>query len=191
MIISKSKFWEELIAYFPLIRHGPTRKWSLQQFFVVAGTCLLSRCLATIRGCTYGHTDWWEGFMKYDVELGSDSMIYIPSFIKIFSGIRKLICGGNTQTYRQHSNHISLFYFFQNKESSWKFSWIQHRVVKWKLTDVSEKHIASIFMVECKPSKKRAWSSCSGFRCCRILLFFVVVSFLFLLRMCGVPWSRD
>jgi hypothetical protein len=30
------KFWEEVIAYFPLIRHGPHRK--------------RSRCLATIRG---------------------------------------------------------------------------------------------------------------------------------------------
>jgi hypothetical protein len=26
------KFWEELIAYFPLIRHGPHRKRPLQQF---------------------------------------------------------------------------------------------------------------------------------------------------------------
>jgi hypothetical protein len=28
------KFWEELIAYFPLIRHGPHRKQRLQQIFV-------------------------------------------------------------------------------------------------------------------------------------------------------------
>jgi hypothetical protein len=29
----KKKFWEELIAYFPLIRRGPNTKWRLQQFF--------------------------------------------------------------------------------------------------------------------------------------------------------------
>jgi hypothetical protein len=29
--------------------------------------------------------------MKYAVELGSDAMIYIPSFIKIGSGIQKFI----------------------------------------------------------------------------------------------------
>jgi hypothetical protein len=31
------------------------------------------------------HTDWWEGFMKYIVEMGSGAMIYeyLPSFIKI------------------------------------------------------------------------------------------------------------
>jgi hypothetical protein len=32
--------------------------------------------------------------MKYAVEMGSGAMIYIPSFIKIGSGIQKLIGGG-------------------------------------------------------------------------------------------------
>jgi hypothetical protein len=39
--------------------------------------------------------------MKYAVEMGSDSMIYIPSFIKIGSRIQKLLGGGgytDTQT---------------------------------------------------------------------------------------------
>jgi hypothetical protein len=35
--------------------------------------------------------------MKYAVEIGSGAMIYIPSFIKIGSVIKKLI-GGDTQT---------------------------------------------------------------------------------------------
>jgi hypothetical protein len=40
--------------------------------------------------------------MKYVVEMGSDAMIYIPSFIKIRSGITKLIRGNeNTQTHKQ------------------------------------------------------------------------------------------
>jgi hypothetical protein len=39
--------------------------------------------------------------MKYAVEMGSGTMIYIPSFTKIGSGIRKLI--GDTQTaWRSH-----------------------------------------------------------------------------------------
>jgi hypothetical protein len=36
--------------------------------------------------------------MKYAVEMGSGAMIYIPSFIKIGSGIQKLI-GGDSQTH--------------------------------------------------------------------------------------------
>jgi hypothetical protein len=38
-------------------------------------------------------TDWWEGFIKYAVEMGSGAMIYIPSFKKIVSAIQKLTGG--------------------------------------------------------------------------------------------------
>jgi hypothetical protein len=48
-------FFPELISCFPLIRHGPHRKRSLQQLFVAVGTCLLTHCLAMIRGYTYRH----------------------------------------------------------------------------------------------------------------------------------------
>jgi hypothetical protein len=44
----RKKFWEELIAYFPLRRHGSHRKRRLQQFFVAAGMSLPSCYLATI-----------------------------------------------------------------------------------------------------------------------------------------------
>jgi hypothetical protein len=38
-------------------------------------------------------------FMKFAVEMGSSAMIYIPSIIKIGSGIQKLIWGDtDTQT---------------------------------------------------------------------------------------------
>jgi hypothetical protein len=40
---------------------------------------------------TCRHKDWWEGFMKYVVEIGSGAMIYIPGFIYISSDIQKLI----------------------------------------------------------------------------------------------------
>jgi hypothetical protein len=42
------KFWEELITYFPLIQHGLNRKWCLQQFSIVIGTCLPSQSLTMI-----------------------------------------------------------------------------------------------------------------------------------------------
>jgi hypothetical protein len=42
--------------------------------------------------------------MKYAVEMGSVAMIYIPSFVKIVSGIRKLI----VRIRRQHGDRISL-----------------------------------------------------------------------------------
>jgi hypothetical protein len=49
--------------------------------------------------------------MKYGVKVGLDVMIYTPSFIKTGSGTEKLI-DGDTQTYRQHGDLISLFLFF-------------------------------------------------------------------------------
>jgi hypothetical protein len=42
------KSWEELIAYFHLVRHEPHRKRRFQQLFVAAGTSLPSCYLATI-----------------------------------------------------------------------------------------------------------------------------------------------
>jgi hypothetical protein len=43
------------------------------------------------------------GFMKYAVEMSSGAMIYIPSFMKIGSGIQKLIERIHRQTaWRSH-----------------------------------------------------------------------------------------
>jgi hypothetical protein len=44
--------------------------------------------------------------MKYDVEMGTGAMIYIPSLINIDSGIQKLLVGRYTN--RQHGDFISL-----------------------------------------------------------------------------------
>jgi hypothetical protein len=38
--------------------------------------------------------------MKYAVEMSSDGMIYIPSFINNGSGIQKLMRGGGIHRYR-------------------------------------------------------------------------------------------
>jgi hypothetical protein len=54
------------------------------------------------------HRDWCEGFMKYAAEMVSDAMMYRPSFIKIGSGIPKLI-GGNTQTAWRSHKHTYIF----------------------------------------------------------------------------------
>jgi hypothetical protein len=52
--------------------------------------------------------------MKYTVEMGSGAMMCTPSFIKIGSGIQKLIGGyTGTQTHREHDDFISLFLFFK------------------------------------------------------------------------------
>jgi hypothetical protein len=57
------------------------------------------------QGYTYRHRDRWEGFMESAVEMGSGAMIYIPSFIKIGSGIQKLLGGG---MHIQHADLISV-----------------------------------------------------------------------------------
>jgi hypothetical protein len=59
--------------------------------------------------------------MKYAFEMGSDAIIYIPSFIKIGSRIKKLMGWGqgSSQAHRQHCDRISL-YFFETKESRLK-----------------------------------------------------------------------
>jgi hypothetical protein len=65
----------------------------------------------------------WEGFMKYAVEMGSGTMLHIPSFIKIGSVIQKLMEGGeltDTQTHSQYGDLISILLFFRNKESRLK-----------------------------------------------------------------------
>jgi hypothetical protein len=57
--------------------------------------------------------------MKYAVEMASADMIYIPSFIKIGSGIQKL---RRTQARRHQGDLISLLLFFQNEESRLKIA---------------------------------------------------------------------
>jgi hypothetical protein len=51
--------------------------------------------------------------MKCDVEMGSVTMMCIPSFIKICSIIQKLQ-GGDSQTHKQHGDLLSLLLLFQN-----------------------------------------------------------------------------
>jgi hypothetical protein len=48
--------------------------------------------------------------------MGSGAVIYVPSFIKIGSGVQKLIRWRDRHTHEQQRDLISLLYFFQNKE---------------------------------------------------------------------------
>jgi hypothetical protein len=56
------------------------------------------------------------GFVNYTVEMRLCALIHIPSFIKFGSTIQKLILGDG-YTHRQEIDFISLFLFFQNKDS--------------------------------------------------------------------------
>jgi hypothetical protein len=59
--------------------------------------------------------------MKYAIHMASDAMMYIPSFIKIGSGIQKLI-GGYMQGHRHYGDHISLL-----QGSKLKILWLDTR----------------------------------------------------------------
>jgi hypothetical protein len=67
--------------------------------FVAAVMFLSSRCLETVAGLTYRHTDWWERFMKFAVEMCSWRLI--QAFKSWYGGIQ-----------RQHGDLISLLQFF-------------------------------------------------------------------------------
>jgi hypothetical protein len=61
--IFNKKFWEELIAYFPITTNAVS---------------------ASLRGCGVDTSDE----MEYAVEMATGSMIYIPNFMTIGSGIQ-------------------------------------------------------------------------------------------------------
>jgi hypothetical protein len=70
------------------MENDASNNYTIVGFVLVADvTFLSSRYLATIGGYTGTHTDWWEGFMKNVVEMGSGAMMCIKSFIIIGSGI--------------------------------------------------------------------------------------------------------
>jgi hypothetical protein len=56
-----------------------------------------------------------RGGLKYIVEMGSGTVIYVPSFLKSGSSIQKLMVEDT-----QQDGFISLLLFFKNKESRLK-----------------------------------------------------------------------
>jgi hypothetical protein len=66
---------------------------------IAVGTSLLSHCLDDRGGYKYRHTDWWEGFRKYGIELGSGALIYIHmEFHKVWFRHSKVDRRGDTHT---------------------------------------------------------------------------------------------
>jgi hypothetical protein len=67
---------------------------------------------------------------NYAIDIVSGAVIYVPSFIKIGSGMQKLIRG----IHRQQGVLISLNLFFQNKEI--RLKWVQrHCIYDWRIID--------------------------------------------------------
>jgi hypothetical protein len=102
--------------------------FQLLRIFGAVGTCLSSLCLTMKRGIHFTkalssndrrihrHTDWWEEFMKYAVEMGSGVMMYILSFIKIRSGIQKLM-GGDSYTQTAWCSHKPILLSKEEKQT--------------------------------------------------------------------------
>jgi hypothetical protein len=63
--------------------------------------------------------------MKYAIEMGSDAMVYIPCFIKIGSGIQKLIEGDTDTQTAPRSRKLILF--FKNKKIKLILSILQNK----------------------------------------------------------------
>jgi hypothetical protein len=112
-----------VIANFSIIQHRLHRKQHIQRFFF----CCMRICCCNVfteqlpsSDDMYRCTDWWEGFMKYAIKIGSRTMICIPNFTKIYSGIQKLIWEeGFTDTawwsYKPTHSFSLLSLFWKNK----------------------------------------------------------------------------
>jgi hypothetical protein len=63
------------------------------------------------------HTKFQDDWFRHSSNIKlTTCMIYIPSFIKIGSGIQRLLGGTDTKAHRQQGDLISLLLFFQNKQ---------------------------------------------------------------------------
>jgi hypothetical protein len=134
--INIQNFWQKRIACFPwyvtdcLKNDASNNSYISACVFVDAVTFLSSRCLAMIgrflpSSCLATITVDTQAhrllLMIYEVrlEMVPGAIIYIPSFMKIGSGIQKLIRG----IHRQHGDLINLLLFFQIKEN--RLKWIK------------------------------------------------------------------
>jgi hypothetical protein len=123
--------------------------------------------------------------MKYAVEMGSGAMVYIPSFIKIGSGIQEFIGG----KHRQRGDRISLRFFFQNVESGLKLPPLDSILSQMNQVDIpktvfarsiSSFHVCLRFPV--KTSIQVSVSECSMSHCRNVTrlvhLIFILNTFL-------------
>jgi hypothetical protein len=84
--------------------------------FLTAGKCPSSHPPSNDRGDSQRDREIdGREFIKHAAEIGSGTTIYVPSFVKISSGIQKLI-EGDTKTHGQHGDPISLLLFSQTSK---------------------------------------------------------------------------
>jgi hypothetical protein len=80
--------------------------------FIAAVTFLQIRLLATIRRIYIQTYRLVGGIIKYAFDMGSGAKIHIPSFIKIESGVHKLM--GAERAHREHGDLMSMLLVFLN-----------------------------------------------------------------------------
>jgi hypothetical protein len=82
------KFWEELITYFPFAIIWVFGMRSRKKTLV----CMWNEVNKTIQferlqcWCY-----WWKGFMKYAIKMASCGILYIPSSLKIGTGVQAIL----------------------------------------------------------------------------------------------------
>jgi hypothetical protein len=99
------------------IRHGTHWKRRVQQFFYC---CVCIRYRGNVSTEPLPSND--RGIQTHrltTVEMVSGAVIYVPSFIKIGSGVQRLIRGGctDTHTHTEQRHLISLLYFFKIRQA--------------------------------------------------------------------------
>jgi hypothetical protein len=119
---SNKSFWEEKIVYFlwydtdRIENNASNNSFSLECVCLAAVIILPSRFLATIGGIRVQTHRLMREIYEVRVEMGSGTAIHIPSFVKIGSGVQKLIGG----------IHRHLYFFIKiNENRPEKVSWIR------------------------------------------------------------------
>jgi hypothetical protein len=91
IFVFNNKFWEEIIAHFPLILHGPHRERRIQQFSNYYVCKSLTYPLLSNGGTHIGTQTEERYLWSTPSYIGSGAITRIPSFIKIGSGIQRLM----------------------------------------------------------------------------------------------------
>jgi hypothetical protein len=106
------------MAYIPFIRHGPHRKRRVQQFFYCVYICcrgnVFTEPLPSSSKGIHTQTDG-KDLLSTPLRWDPDAVIYIPTSIKVGTGIQKMI--------RRHAgDRISLFSPRREDMGEWRYS---------------------------------------------------------------------
>jgi hypothetical protein len=120
------KFWEELIAYFPVIRHKLNSKWRVRQFF---HCCVCIRCRSNVftdplhsndKGIYIQTHKSMGGIYEVGRCDGLRCLDICTKFHKDWFSYSKVYWGGDTERHKHYGDRISLLLFLQSKESTLK-----------------------------------------------------------------------